>query len=172
MPSLIHRMPFAPFPPCMVAPTCLGFISHKALQGHSWQTCGSETSTCTESFPCMAASAHIPGFCSPVPLAGGYIRHLLSIRVSHKCQDGRRQQKSKEPANSQERPVWPKQKRLRNSCDPIPSSTPRQEVLSQFFQTNGFLMNHLSRKNCRNKLQDKVQSKEYRIPSQRLGRFS
>lgn len=37
-----------------------GFTSHKALQGHSLQTRGSETSTCTESFPCMAASAHTP----------------------------------------------------------------------------------------------------------------
>lgn len=46
------------FPTLYGGTTYPGFTSHKALQGHSLQTWGSETSTCTESFPCMAASAH------------------------------------------------------------------------------------------------------------------
>lgn len=48
------------FPTLYGGTTYPGFTSHKALQGHSLQTWGSETNTYTESFPCMAASAHRP----------------------------------------------------------------------------------------------------------------
>ena len=40
---------------------------------------------------------------TPVHLAAGHIRHLVSIRVSHRCQHGRRWQRSEELANTQER---------------------------------------------------------------------
>lgn len=63
--SLTHQVLFlfSPLLLCVVAPTWQGITSLKTSQGHSLQTCSSETSTWTESFPCGATPARYQGIC-------------------------------------------------------------------------------------------------------------
>lgn len=95
MHCLTYQVPFSASVPCMTAPTWQGF----AIKYPKETVC----KHVVRKPELKADFAEIPAFLSPVHLARGHIRHLLSISFSHKCQDGRRKQNSEELANAQER---------------------------------------------------------------------